>query len=224
MTGTGVRTRLIIAALAAVVAAGLGLGIAGFGRPGNTQSTGDNQAALTSIQTGCQQWLDGSPAEPGTTQWCSEMTQWMDGYMNQYGVGPQTMWGDPARLGAICEDWLKASPPSDASTDPTSWCDAMLSWMDANVGSWSGRGSWGAWMQSGPMGSFGAPTDPASSAPSPSASSSQPSSSGAGGGAYGDSDRDGDCAPGYGDADHDDDCGAGSAANGFGPGQMMGPG
>lgn len=156
------RTRLTIIVAAAIVAVGLGVGLGvGLSGSGNGQSTtSDRQAQLASIQSACQDWMDSVSTEPGTRQWCTDMTQWMSTYMDRYGFGPQTMWGEPGRLSAICEHWLRTSPPSGSPTDAASWCDAMVSWMTTHMGSWSGRGTWGDWMRNGPMASVGnSPSD-----------------------------------------------------------------
>lgn len=132
---------------------------------------------------------------------------------DHYGYGPQMMWGDPGRLRAICEHWLRTSPPSGAPTDATNWCDSMVSWITTHIGNWSGRGTWGDWMRYGPMAAFGDPTTT-----SPPASSPAPSGNG-----HGDTDHDGDCGPGIGDGDHDGDGGPGyGPVPGYGPGSMMG--
>jgi len=178
------RIRLVTVAasvVAAGVGVGLGLGLSGgsgtspstaparLSAPSTTSpSTAVTASQLTSIQTGCRQWLREASTEPGTAQWCTDMTQWMDTYMGRDGVGPQMMWGDASDLSAICEHWLRTSPPSGAPTDATGWCDSMVTWMTAHIGSWSGRGTWGAWMRSGPMAGFGDPTNTSPPTTSPS--------------------------------------------------------
>lgn len=156
------RTRFTLAA-AVIVAIGLGVGLGvGLGTSGSGsatgQGTGVSQATqLASLQAGCQQWLDSNPAVRGTAHWCSDMTQWMSTYMARYGVGPQMMWGTSGTLAASCDRWISASSPQGAPADATSWCDSMVAWMNAHVGSWSGRGDWSDWMGNGPMMSLPAP-------------------------------------------------------------------
>lgn len=151
------RTRFILIAAVVTVAIGLGVGLGiALGSSGSGSAagpgTGVSQATqLASLQTGCQQWLDSTPAQPGTAQWCTGMTQWMSTYMDRYGVGPQMMLGSPGSLTTSCDRWISASPPPDAPADATSWCDSMVAWMNAHVGSWSGRGDWSGWMGHGPM-------------------------------------------------------------------------
>lgn len=166
------RSRFILIAAAVIVAIGLGvrLGV-GQGSSGSGSATGlgtgvSQATQLASLQTGCQQWLDSTPAEPGTTQWCTDMTNWMSTYMDQHGVGPQMMWGSPDSLTASCDRWISASPPSGAPANATSWCDSMADWMNAHVGSWSGRGDWSDWVGHGPMMGLPAPTPPPATSPS----------------------------------------------------------
>jgi hypothetical protein len=166
------RTRFIVIAAAVIVAIGLGVGLGvGLGSSGAASATGPgtgvSQATqLASLQTGCQQWLDSAPAEPGTAQWCTDMTQWMSAYMVRSGMGPQMMWGDPGSLTASCERWISATPPPGAPADATSWCDSMAAWMNAHIGSWGGGGDWSDWMGHGPMMGLPAPaTAPPATSP-----------------------------------------------------------
>ena len=147
------RTRLALVVGAVVVAVGLGVGL-GVGLSGSSSSPGAglDQAQLTSIQTGCQQWLTTTPSASAPTQWCGAMTQWMSRYMHRNGFGPQAMWGDPGQLTAVCTRWLQTSPPAGAPADPEQWCTSMVAWMNTHMGSWSGQGSWGGFMHHGPMG------------------------------------------------------------------------
>ena len=100
------RIRAALVVSAAVVAVGLGVGLGvGLTGPATTTSTTTTQSQLSSIQGACQQWLAGTPGQPGTGQWCTQMAQWMNRYMNRYGYGPQMMWGDPTSLAQMCDEW-----------------------------------------------------------------------------------------------------------------------
>ena len=166
------RTRFILIAAAVIVAIGLGVGLGvGLGSSGSGSATGlgtgvSQATQLASLQAGCQQWLDSAPAEPGTAQWCTDMTQRMSTCMDRYGVGPQMMWGSPGSLTASCGRWMSANPQSGAPADAASWCDSMVAWMNAHVGSWGGGGNWSGWTGHGPMMGLPAPTTaPATSPP-----------------------------------------------------------
>lgn len=219
------RTRLVILVVAAVGAVGLGAGL-GFGLSGNSGTSPGaavSASQLASIRTACQQWLGDASTEPGTAQWCTEMTQWMNTSMDRHRFGPEMMWGDPSNLRTSCEHWFRTRPPSGAPSDAAGWCDAMVSWMATHVGRWSGRRTWGGWMHYGPMSRFRTTaTQPATTvAPTSSPPTTSPAAGGTG---YGDADHDGDCAPGYGDTDHDGDCEPGNGGPGYGPGSEHGPG
>jgi hypothetical protein len=63
------RTRFILIAAAVIVAIGLGVGLGSGSGSAAGPGTGVSQATqLASLQTGCQQWLDGTPAQPRTAQ------------------------------------------------------------------------------------------------------------------------------------------------------------
>lgn len=130
---------------------GSGIVLGACGSSGSSNPTDTQTAELTSIQSGCQQWLRSDPAASGAVQWCTEMTHWMSTYMGSHGLGPQAMWGEPSSLATTCERWMSESPPSGAPPDTASWCRTMASWMNTNVGHWSGRPNWGDWMDHGPM-------------------------------------------------------------------------
>lgn len=222
------RLRWIAAGVAALVVVGggtaLGLVLTGEGTAPTTSTTAQTEE-LASIQRACQDWLNASPGQAGSGQWCNKMAAWMSTEINAHGVGPQMMWGDPTSLRSACEHWLAASPPKNAPSDASSWCDEMVSWMRTNVGSWSGRSNWGDWMRHGPMmrAGFETPSDaPSATTPSTRASettapTTTPTSASS---SNGDNDHDRDCVPGRGDTEHDGDCGLGSGGNS--PGMMGG--
>lgn len=184
-------------------------------------SSNDQAAELTSLQTGCEQWLEANPSEGGAAD-CTSMVHWMSTNAGRYG-GPEMMWGDPSRLSSTCQQWIGANPPAGVTASPESWCSSMVAWMTNNIGNWTGRSGWGTWMMHGPrsgccMGATASTTPPATT-PS---STVAPNGSSYG---YGDTDHDADCGPGHGDTDHDEDCGEGSGGSGpMGAGHMGGPG
>jgi hypothetical protein len=147
-TGSRTRRRLLVVLGVAVAGVGIVLSIL------LTQDTNQGvpvATQLASVQSGCSQWLDANPGEPGTGQWCSEMASWMSHYMDRSGVGPQMMWGSSDQILSTCEQWMTTSPPSGTTTVPKSWCSSMASWMSNHVGSWTGQNSWGGWMSHSPM-------------------------------------------------------------------------
>jgi hypothetical protein len=149
-----VRAVLALGA-AAIIGSGIALGLVLSNGTNPTLPT-DQAAQLTSVQTGCQQWLSADPSQPGSDQWCTQMTNWMEQEIQHNGIGPQMMWGNPTDLQSACDQWMTASSPSGAATNAQGWCSSMVTWMNSNVGTWSGRGSWGGWMRNGPMmGGFG---------------------------------------------------------------------
>lgn len=147
---------------AAVIGGGITLGLVDT-HQGKSQTLSAAQAGeLRSVLTGCQQWRSANQTEPGTDQWCTEMANWMSQYMGRVGMGPEMMWGAPSSLRSACEQWIATSSMSRVATSGNSWCESMVSWMNANVGSWSGRSTWADWMSHGPygpgmMGGFGSP-------------------------------------------------------------------
>lgn len=145
------RARLSVIAVAVLLGAGLGAGL-GVGLSGSSgqSPTQTSSAQLASVQLGCQQWLDVAPARSGTSQLCSDMTEWMFQYMVRYGAGPQMMWGNPGRLGATCEQWMTENPPA-GMTVSTSWCKSMVAWLGSHTRSWSNRATWAEWMMRGSM-------------------------------------------------------------------------
>ena len=145
------RSRLAVIVVAVLLVAGLGTGL-GVGLS-NSAGQSPNQAEtaqLASVRLGCRQWLAAAPAPAGTAQLCIDMTEWMSQYMVRDRVGPQMMWGDSSRLGAICERWITENPPAGI-TGSKSWCKSMVAWMSSHVGSWSGRAGWDDWMMRGSM-------------------------------------------------------------------------
>lgn len=142
------RTRAVVLVVALLVVAGLGvgLGVAAGGWSGSLSRVGA-AGRTASIRDGCRQWAERRPTGPGTAQWCTDMAQWMDRSMARYGLGPETMWGDPGRLRAVCERWLGTSAPPGPPPDPTDWCSLMVTWMTTHAGTWVGRATWGSWMR-----------------------------------------------------------------------------
>jgi hypothetical protein len=145
------RTRLAVIAVAVILAAGLGVGLGvGLGGSSGQSLTQAGTAQLASVQLGCQRWLGATPSQPGTSQLCGEMTEWMSHYMVLHGTGPEMMWGDPSRLASSCEQWITKNPPA-AITALNGWCRSMVVWMTGHVGSWSSRDNWSDWMMHGSM-------------------------------------------------------------------------
>jgi hypothetical protein len=142
-----IRRVILVAVVLVLAASGTTLGLL------LTQSSTPvaQVAQLASVQTACKQWLSTNPGQPGTVQWCSEMSDWMSRYMDRYGMGPQMMWGDPNHMLSTCERWMAETPPSGSKTTSRVWCGSMVAWMSAHIGSWSGHDNWGDWMTHGPM-------------------------------------------------------------------------
>ncbi len=103
------RTRLAALAGALIVAAGLGTGL-GVGLSGSSGQSPTATAQLTSVRSGCEQWLESAPAQSGTSQLCRDMTDWMSQYMLRDGAEPQMMWGNPSRLASTCQQWTTEKP------------------------------------------------------------------------------------------------------------------
>jgi hypothetical protein len=145
------RTRLSVIAVAVLLAAGLGAGL-GVGLSGSSgqSPTQAATAQLASVRTGCQEWLGAAPAAAGTSQWCTDMTEWMSQHMTRYGMDPRMMWGDPNNLGAVCKQWMTEKPPTGV-TSLKNWCGSMVAWMTDHVSSWSSSASWSDWMMRGSM-------------------------------------------------------------------------
>lgn len=152
------RFTIVIASVAIALGLGLGLGLGLSGTPDGSSSTAATTDQLASLTAACQQWLNDSPGQRGTGQWCSAMAQWMSTYMERAGVGPTMMWGSTSRFRTSCVQWMTTDPPAGTGTDPTRWCDSMVSWMDDHMDAWSGSGTWAAWMRHGPMMGLGGPT------------------------------------------------------------------
>jgi hypothetical protein len=136
------RTRLLVLVVAALVLVGGGITIGVMLDGGaNGTSPSAQSAQLASVRAGCAQWLSSGTTQTGDSQWCINMTGWMAHRMSERAVGPEMMWGGASRTLATCEQWMTASPPGGSAVTPTKWCQEMVGWMAAHVGSWGGQNS-----------------------------------------------------------------------------------
>ena len=143
------RYLLIAALIVAVGVAGVLVGAAVTGDDGSTSTA--TAAQVSSVQQGCEQWFDAGGTMMGDRTWCAGMAGWMSEAMANGGMGPQMMWGDPARMQATCQQWMADNPPSGTAVDPGEWCSSMVGWMAGHMSGWSGNDSWDGWMGDGPM-------------------------------------------------------------------------
>lgn len=117
----------------------------------STSLTVQSAAQVSSLREGCEQWLTQAPARTRTPSGCPALTAWMSEHMAATGTEPQMMWGGPAQMRTTCRQWVTAEPSGTGAVNGADWCDAMVDWMGAHLGTWSGRGDWDEWMMHGPM-------------------------------------------------------------------------
>ena len=136
---------LVLGLAMAVVVAAAAVGIA-RSRHGNSSSTTPVEQ-LTSLQQACQGWTSNSAPSLGRTSAsasCAAMTNWMGDQMRSGHMSGTMMWGTTSAMRDTCRQWIAATPPATASDpDSPAWCDAMVTWMGQQMGSWDD------WMMSG---------------------------------------------------------------------------
>ena len=79
----------------------------------------------------------------GTSNWCGDMTAWMNQQVTDGRMMGMMMWGDPDRMLASCQSWAGSS---NTGAPPLSWCDDMIAWMRQHM-----NGDWDGWMMNGSM-------------------------------------------------------------------------
>jgi hypothetical protein len=77
LVGTTTRRLVVLVIVTVVVTAGIVLGLS-LSDQGASQVP--QAAQLKSVRTACTRWLEASPAQPGTSQWCTDMVNWMSRY------------------------------------------------------------------------------------------------------------------------------------------------
>lgn len=147
---TSHRRRWLLALGAAAVAfAGIGVGIAVASR-GDTP----NQAATTSSQVAMlnqawTRWLDGGPTANTPSDWCDNMTGWMNQQIANGSMNHQMMWNNPDQMRTTCHAWSNANPSDEI---PSNWCDTAVTGMWKHMhADWDHRGDWDNWMTDHPM-------------------------------------------------------------------------
>lgn len=127
----------------ALVAAGMGTGIAIAATRNDTPTESDTAAQVAGVGQACRQWMDSSGRDDDIG--CAGMTQWMDQRLTDGDMTGSMMWGDADRMLSTCRSSTQASAPaSDASLD---WCAEMVDWMRQRMGA-----SWGDdWMMDDSM-------------------------------------------------------------------------
>lgn len=157
---TTTRTKapwLVVAALVLALVVGVGIGVAVTDDDGGSTSVAGSQQVAAWRQA-CQQWADGYGTDrasgPGTG-WCHGMTDWMYDQMRDGTMGPMMMWGDPERMRDACRRWADTDASGTSSTDASTWCDAMVTWMTDHIGNWGDwdDDDWDGWMHGPMMGS-----------------------------------------------------------------------
>lgn len=144
------RRWIVLAIVVAVLAAG---GIAAGAIIANRDDGPSyDTAQIGWMRQGCQQWAGSYQGRDGPGDgWCSSMTDWMNGRMDQRQggmmMGPM-MWQDPESMRATCQQWM-ADNATTSSGGRAEWCDQMVDWMS----DWMSdhMGDWDRWMRNGPM-------------------------------------------------------------------------
>lgn len=137
------RRWIVLAVVVAVLAVG---GVAAAVIANRDDSPSYDTAQISWMHQGCQQWAESHQGSNGPGDgWCSSMTDWMNGRMDQRQggmmMGPM-MWQDPDSMRATCREWMAVNPTAGGTVE---WCDEMVSWMSDHMGDWD------QWMQNGPM-------------------------------------------------------------------------
>lgn len=138
------RWTLLVAAIA-LVAAGLGVGVAiAAGRDNTSPEQASTTVQVSNVNRACTNWMMSSPTtSPGTSNWCGDMTTWMSQQVNKGPMMGPMMWGDPDRMLASCQSWVNSG---NAGAPPVSWCNDMITWMRQHM-----SGDWDGWMMNGSM-------------------------------------------------------------------------
>lgn len=138
------RSALRLVAVALLIV-GLGVGFAiAAGRDDPRPAQTSTAVQVSNVNHACTTWMMSIPnTSAGTSNWCGDMTAWM----NQQVTGGRMMgpmvWGDPDRMLASCRSWATANT---LDAPPVSWCDDMVTWMRQDM-----NGDWDGWMMNGSM-------------------------------------------------------------------------
>lgn len=143
---TATRRRWLLPVIAvALLAAGLGVGLAiAAGRDDSSPAQASTAVQVSNVNQACTNWMMSVPAtSAGTSDWCGDMTAWMNQQVTDGRMMGMMMWGDPDRMLASCQSWASSS---QTGAPPLSWCDDMIAWMRQNM-----NGDWDGWMMNGSM-------------------------------------------------------------------------
>jgi len=143
---TATRRRWLLPLVAAVVlAAGLGIGLAiAAARNTSTPAQPSKAIQVANVNQACANWMTSTPTPgAGTSNWCDDMTTWMNQQVTGGRMTGPMMWGDPDRMLTTCRTWVHANPTGAASQ---TWCDDMITWMRQHM-----NGDWNDWMMNGSM-------------------------------------------------------------------------
>ena len=130
----------MIALVAVLVVGGLLTGMLLGRGPGNQVRS----QQLAELQQSCTQWKGSSSGSAAPSDWCTDMSGWMSGRMDDH-LG---MWASPEAMQTTCQEWSAANPGSASEGYRIAWCNDMVSWMQQHAAQW---GSWKGWMMHGPM-------------------------------------------------------------------------
>ncbi len=101
---------------------------------------------LSTLQQACSQWSStGSGPSTPPSGWCTNMTGWMSGRMDDH----PGMWATPDAMRTTCQSWAASSASVGVGeTEGSALCRDMVDWMQQHAAQW---GSWNGWMMHGPM-------------------------------------------------------------------------
>ena len=139
------RRWILLVAAIALVAAGIGVGVAiAAGRDDTSPAQASIAAQVSNVNQACTSWMMSTPAtSAGPSSWCGEMSAWMSQQVSDGRMMGSMMWGDPDRMLASCQSWVKSN---NAGAPQASRCDEMITWMRQQM-----NGDWDGWMMNGSM-------------------------------------------------------------------------
>lgn len=143
---TATRRRWVLPVVAVgLLATGLGVGLAiAAARDTTPSAQPSNAVQVANVNQACTNWMTSAPTTGASaSNWCNDMTTWMNQQITGGRMMGPMMWDDPDRMLTTCRSWVNSNPAGAPS--PT-WCDDMITWMRQHM-----DGDWDGWMMNGSM-------------------------------------------------------------------------
>jgi hypothetical protein len=126
---------LVVAAAVLVAVAVVAVVAVSDHDPEGASAVGTQQ--LASISKACATWQSSyGGTSPPPSAWC-DMARWMATQGRSGHMTGSMMWSNPAQMRTTCEQRMSSRSAAGRDRgDGLAWCDQMVSWMTAHMGSW----------------------------------------------------------------------------------------